>query len=127
VRKAILIILLFPPLANAYTFGENWTKEDTAYQAAFVTLATVDWMQTRWMVKHDWQWDGKGYCELNPFLGSHPSEGKINTMIPLGIITHTLIAIALPPKARRIWQGLFIIGEIGAIGNNASAGVKLDF
>ena len=126
-RKAILIILLLPSLANAYTFGENWTKQDTAYQATFITVAAVDWQQTRWMAKHDWQWDGKAYCELNPFLGSHPSEGKINTIIPLSILAHTVIAIALPPKQRRIWQCLFIIGEVGVIGRNASLGVKLDF
>jgi hypothetical protein len=61
-------------------------------------------------------------------LGNNGRDGGNGQLrCQLGIITHTLIAIALPPKARRIWQGLFIIGEIGAIGNNASTGVKLDF
>lgn len=124
----VLVFILFLPLtAYSYEFAENWTKTDTAYQSAFITLATVDWMQTRWMTRHDWQWDGEYHKEINPFLGSHPSESKINTIIPISILAHTVVAMALPPKARRIWQCVFIGIEGLAIGNNYIAGVGIDF
>ncbi len=123
----VIILVLIPSMAMSYQFAENWTKTDTAYQATFLSIATVDWMQTHWMAKQNWQWDGEYHKELNPFLGSHPSEGKINTMIPLGIVAHTAIAMALPPNYRRIWQCVWIGVESLAIYHNYSVGVKLEF
>ena len=139
----ILILLLIPTLANAeYKFAENWTKTDTAWQVTFLSITAVDWMQTRWMAKQNWQWDGKYYHETNPFLGDFPSEGKVNTLIPLAMLGHTLVALAIPPRScteeqekngrininfRRIWQCLFIGVESAAVYKNYTIGVHLEF
>lgn len=131
----IFLILSFCSVANAdYEFAENWTKTDSAYQASFVAITTVDWMQTRWMARNDWKWDGKSYHETNPLLGKHPSERTVDIMVPLGILAHTMIAMAIPPPKkndffnfRRIWQCLFIGVEGAVIYNNYQLGVQLEF
>lgn len=139
----ILLILLIPTLANAeYKFAKDWTKTDTAWQVTFLAVTAVDWMQTRWMAKNDWQWDGKYYHETNLFLGDFPDSKKVDTLIPLGMLVHTLIAMAIPPRScteeqerngrininfRRLWQGVWIGGEVGAVYKNYTLGVKLEF
>jgi hypothetical protein len=142
IATLFFLVVLVPVSAHAYEFAEDWTKTDTAYQTTFIAIATVDWMQTRWMAQHDWQWDGKYYRETNPFLGDFPSESKVNTLVPLGILAHTLVAMAIPPRScteeqeknghininfRRIWQLLFIGVESAAVYKNYSIGVKLEF
>jgi hypothetical protein len=123
-----LIITFSIPASAEYKFANNWDKEDTAYQATFLAITTVDWMQTRWMVKHDWQWDGEYYHELNPVLGDYPSLETVDTYIPLAMVAHTLVAMAIPNKTyRRIWQCLWIGVEGGAVYHNYSTGVKLEF
>jgi len=128
---------MFSSPVNAWEFGEKWTKTDTAYQLSYLAITTVDWAQTRWMTRQDWQWDGNNYKEMNPlFLDDHPHEDAVTWLIPAGMILHTVVALALPPEAkicgfklnpRRIWQVIFICGEIGAVVNNATAGVKIEF
>lgn len=145
-RLSIIIFtvcLLASPVHADYKFADSWSWTDTAYQGVFWTVTAVDWAQTRWMVKQDWQWDGKNHHEMNPILGNHPSLDKVNTLIPLAMVAHTLVALALPPRIkwngedvkvfkvkvnpRRIWQCVFIGVEVGAVGHNIGGGVKLDF
>ena len=112
-------------MAMSWEFAENWTKADTAWQATFLAVTTVDWMQTRWMTRHDWQWDGEYHKEMNPILGSHPSIKKVDTLIPLGMVAHTLVSMALPPDYRRIWQCVWIGIEGAYVYNNYNIGVKI--
>ena len=123
----VLFILCIQSSAGAYKFAEDWSKTDTAYQATFLAVTTVDWMQTRWMVKQDWKWDGEYHREMNPVLGSHPSMKKVDTLIPLGMVAHTLVSMALPHDYRRIWQCVWIGIESLAVYHNYSVGVKLEF
>ena len=138
----ILILLLIPTLANAeYKFAENWSKADTAWECTFLAVAAVDWAQTHWAAKHDFYWDGHQHDETNIFLGSRPSTGKVDTLIPLGMLAHVAIAMALPSKFevydsnigtvninfRRIWQCTWIVGEVTAVGINYSAGIRLEW
>jgi hypothetical protein len=131
-----LIILMFSSPVNAWEFGEKWTKTDTAYQLSYLAITTVDWAQTRWMTRQDWQWDGNNYKEMNPLFLDNKPHTDATWLIPVGMAIHTGIAMALPPEAkicgfklnpRRIWQVIFICGEIGAVVNNATAGVKIEF
>lgn len=121
-RKIILLILLLPSIANAYTFGDNWTKENTNLQAAFVAVAVADWGQTLCIANNP-----DRFYETNPLLGIHPSRGRVNTYFPIVIGLHTAVAVALPPTYRRWWQLIWIGIETGTIMNNASMGIKLDF
>jgi hypothetical protein len=139
-KKFLAIFLLVVP---SLTHADPWTKTDTAYQAATVTLMSADWMQTSWMMrqnavkdatrwrnpngteyKRDWKPE---YAEINPLLGDHPGQGKINAYF-LGIIVgHTAIARLLPNPYRRIWQGIYIVTEAGFVAHNFSVGARIEF
>jgi hypothetical protein len=127
--QLIIVLLLLLKSCNcfAYEFAEDWNEKDTAYQATFILVTLVDWKQTHWMSSNDWNWDGSRHKELNPVFSDHPSKSNVDTIIPLGLISHTLISLALPPKPRRIWQMLFIAIEVGAVTNNFATGVRIEF
>ena len=137
----LLFFLSAVPAHAEYRFAQNWTKTDTALEVTFVTLAVVDWGQTRWMAERNYKWDGQQYYEGNPFLGSQPSIRKVDFVIPVGIMFHGLIAMALPDKfhikvsddyeydiyPRRVWQYLWIGAEGITDITSASLGVKMSF
>jgi hypothetical protein len=126
--KIVLVILMVPMFGcGSYRFAQDWSQQDTMYQGTFILLTLADWRQTHWMASHDWYWDGHQHKELMPlFLNDHPSTSQVDFLIPLGIISHTIISLALPPKYRRVWQLFFICVETGAIVNNAVDGVNLN-
>ena len=125
---AIFFVMVFTVSAHAYEFAENWTKTDTAWQATFLTLTTMDWIQTRWMVKQNFHWDGEYYHETNPILGDYPSLKAVDTYIPLAMLAHTVVAMAIPDTTlRRIWQCVWIGLESASVYKNYSLGVRLEF
>ncbi len=129
-RKIILILVLLfisSPVHAEYQFAKDWTNKDTAYQATFLAVTTVDWLQTRWMAKNNWHWDGEYYHESNLILGDFPSSKAVDLYMPLSMLAHTLVAMALPPDYRRIWQVLWIGVEGYCVTTNYSAGVHLEF
>lgn len=137
----LLLFLSAVPAHAEYRFAENWGWQDTTLEAIFITLAVVDWGQTRWMAERDYKWDGQKYHEGNPFLGDCPSVGKVDVLVPVGIALHALIAMALPDRfhikvnddyeydiyPRRVWQYLWIGAEGITTITNASIGVKVAF
>jgi uncharacterized protein YceK len=139
IKKLVIIALVIMMTSGCSSIKNNvksWDRHDTAYQATYLALTTVDWAQTRWMARQDWQWDGNNYKELNPLFLDNKPHTDATWLIPVGMALHTGIAMALPSKSkicgfklnpRRIWQIIFISGEIGAIINNYAAGVKIEF
>ena len=132
---ALMVLILFGCSAIKNNI-KSWDRYDTAYQATYLTLTAVDLAQTHWMAKQDWKWDDGEWKEFNPLLGTKPHQDKVDILIPVGMILHTGIALALPPKykilgfeinPRRIWQMIWIITEAGAVGNNMGAGVRIEF
>ena len=96
-----------------------------------MAVTCIDWGQTRYISTH-----GNQYYENNPILGRHPSLDKVNTLVPLGIIGHAVIAAALPKHytifgfdvhPRLIWQGVWIGIEIDAVASNFKTGIKYEF
>jgi len=127
--KRLILVLILVSLfgCGSYRFAQDWSRQDSLYQGTFVLLTLIDWRQTHWMASHDWYWDGKQHKELMPlYLNEHPSTTQVDILIPLGIISHTIISLALPPKYRRTWQLFFICAETGAVTNNIINDVKLD-
>jgi len=127
----VLAFILLAGQAHAYEFAENWMWKDTAYQSVAVGLKIVDWGQTLHIAKNP----GDHY-EMNPLLSRNPSEADVNTYFAAGIIVETLVALALPPKAkvlgydinpRRIWQMGWIGVNGGCVLYNASVGIRIDF
>ena len=136
VAIAALVVAVIGGCSSVKSNVKSWDRHDTAYQATYLALTTVDWAQTRWMTRQDWQWDGNNYKELNPLFLDNKPHTDATWLIPVGMALHTGIAMALPSKSkicgfklnpRRIWQIIFISGEIGAIINNYAAGVKIEF
>ena len=133
----IAVLLLSNPVYAEYKFAENWSKTDTFLELVNQGLFIIDWGQTRHMARMEWNWDGKYYNEMCPFLSKRPSTTEVDTMIPMGMAAHLLISLALPPDykvfgvnihPRRTWQLMWIGIEAGAIGNNFSgAGVRIEF
>jgi len=132
---AVLLVILFRGVGYSYTFGEKWDKSDTYLQAAFLAITFVDWQQTRSIARDNWVNEkGEKFSEYNPLLGKHPAPEKVDVMIGLGALLHTIIAMALPKEIevyeykipiRTIWQCVFIVGEITAVGNNYYVGVRI--
>lgn len=129
-------MLFISSTAHSYTFMDRWDAQDTFMQAAFVSITMIDWAQTWTMAGNNWRLGAENHHEMNPFLGRHPDRDKVTTMIALGIITHTIIAMALPDKVefsgmeiplRTIWQSFFIVVECSAVINNYGAGVRIEF
>ena len=136
IAVVIMIVLFAVPAHAEYRFAENWTWKDTAYEAVNQSLFIVDWGQTRHMARQEWKWEGNYYSENCPFLSKRPTTSEVDTMIPIGMVAHLLISLALPPEAkvfdfkinpRRIWQVFFIGIEAAAIGNNYGTGVRIEF
>jgi hypothetical protein len=133
----VVMIMLCNPAHAEYRFAENWTWKDTAFETVNQSMFIVDWGQTRHMARQEWKWEGNYYSENCPFLSKRPTTSEVDTMIPIGMVAHLLISLALPPDykvlgvnihPRRTWQLMWIGIEAGAIANNFSgAGVRIEF
>ena|GEM_PF-2324330 len=138
-RMALIIIVFFLMVNSAqaeYRFAEKWSWTDTAYQVTDLALFGIDWAQTRTMAKKNWYLDGNNPYEGSPFMSKRPDTTEVDLKIAIGVVSHTLISLALPPEAnifgykvnpRRIWQCLWIGIEAGAIAYNYAGGVRIEF
>lgn len=113
----VSILFLFP---NTTLAADEWDKEDIALQTIFTIETIIDWKQTKQFIKD-------GFAETNPFLGSHPSQRKIDIIIGSSILLHAGISHILPKKYRNYWQLIWIGIEGQAIHHNYQAGVKITF
>lgn len=114
----ILIILLmaFPVYAT-----DEWTRKDTAYQGAFLTLMAADYLQTKEIARNP------RYHESNPILGRNPSQNDVDIYFLATTLLHTSIAYYLPKEYRRIWQCFWIGIETGCVRHNINAGIRIHF
>jgi hypothetical protein len=101
-------------------FADEWVPADKYREAAFMTLHTVDWLQTRTISKHEY------YYEQNIYLGKHPSTGKVDKYFAATAIAHYLIADRLSPEWRKAFQYVSIGISGGAVLNNVSLGIRMD-
>lgn len=116
----VALALVAPGAAFA---GGDWTGTDTAWEAGFLGVLSVDCVQT---------WKGSGadpahFQEGNPFLPEHPSKGAIVATCAAVGVGHGLISYALPPEYRRGWQAGTIAVELIVVGRNYHAGVRISF
>lgn len=117
--KKIFIVVLISTLYGCKHW-EPLTPAELDRQIIYTTLTLVDWRQTQKI--------GAGeYVEFNPILGEYPSRDKIDTLIPLGILTQWGMTYYLPHKYRKTWQYFVIGAETTAVANNYSIGIRVDF
>jgi len=106
------------------------------------SMIVADWGQTRTIAMQKtetYSWsnpDGSGgtinggqprYTEMNPFLGEHPSVGKVNWYFAGSLLVNNTIYFSLPLKYRNfyaigvgVYQAYFVI-------NNHRAGIEIRF
>ena len=113
---AILILLFSIPV-----YADEWTQEDTAWQATTLLIMGADWLQTKEIARNP------KYTETNILLGSYPSQNEVDAYFLGCAIIHTTISYYLPKKYRRYWQYVFIGVEAGCVAHNINAGVKIKF
>ncbi len=120
-KKLLLIILLFFP-ATAY--AGDWNKVNTALELSHAAVLTLDWGQTRWIAANP----QSGYFErVNPYLGKHPSVGKVDTWFIAWELLHPAISYLIPNPYRYIWQGLTLACEVDLTAHNYAIGIGVKF
>lgn len=117
-KKIIVFLLLIPSLS----FAADWTQKDTGRELAFLSLLVLDYGQTVNIARHP-----EKFVEHNPILGKHPAVHDVHAYMLGWAVLHPFISYLLPPKYREWWQYGTIMVEIGAVGNNLSAGIGVRF
>jgi len=113
----LLLVLALPVTAHAF---DPWSREDVALEVTWQALHLVDTIQTRQIALNP-----NKYYEMNPLLGSHPSEEKILIYMAMGTVIHALITHYLPKKCRPYFQGV-TIGLSGAcVVRNLQIGLEI--
>ena len=116
-------LLLFFLLIPACCQADEWTKTDTAREAAYLILHVVDWGQTRNIVHRR----DKGYWEANPILGKYPSIKRVDSYFSFMAVAHVAVAYVLPRGWREGFQYTTAGLKTGLIINNNSIGLRVDF
>jgi hypothetical protein len=101
---------------------DPWSDADLARQGVFTALDIVDWAQTRYLAEHP-----ERYHEINPFLGEHPSLGRVNTLFALSIVANAGVTWLAPARYRPYWQYGRIGIEAILVVHNARVGIRMDF
>jgi len=115
----LLLIILSSFLVGCAT-TDKWSTTERTKEAAWLILHAVDWRQTAYAMDRP-----DKYEELNPILGKHPSEGRLNLFILTTTIGHILITNYIPKEHRSVWQNISIGFKLGAVSNNFYVGAKI--
>jgi len=116
-KNLLALLLLLPALANA----DDWTTADTQRELVFAALMVADAAQTHDIARHP------NMEEINPILGKHPSNAKINVYFAASMAAQYLIAQALSDEYRHAWQYAGIGFEFAIVQNNYKLGIRADF
>jgi hypothetical protein len=118
-KKLIFILMLF----SSSAFADRWRTEDTYREAAYLTLLTIDYLQTREIAKNPGT-----YYEQNPILGVHPSELAVNRYFVLSSLIHLGLSRTLPHEWRAGFQYVTIARETYAVTrNHIVVGIRIPF
>ena len=95
-----------------------WSKTDKILWGTAISLKTVDYMQTKKLVKDPL------HHEKNPILGENPSQNTIDLYFATTAIGLTIIAHKLPPKWRKGWLVAASVISGICIARNFSIGIN---
>lgn len=116
------VVILAAVLVLVGCGPRNWTRADSAREAAYLALHVADWGQTLDIADHPEKWH-----ETNPVLGSHPSRGEVNGWFAATALLHPVVSYLLPKPYREMWQYGTIGLELYCVGNNYSVGIGYGF
>ena len=119
--KSLLSIFVGLLLISAPCFADDWSSADTKREVGYLTLHSIDWMQTRYISKNP------SYQEDNNLIGEHPSLSRVNNYFIATALLHIGVAYLLPSELREPFQYITIAIELGAVAHNYQIGIKLDF
>lgn len=114
----LMFAVVLPDMA--FAFG-SWNQETTARELCFLFTLSKDWQQTLDISKNP-----EIYSEANPFLGSHPSEGKVHMYFAGCALTHAVVAYMLPPQYSKLWQVTWIGIQSNVTEHNTNNGLGQD-
>jgi hypothetical protein len=115
-RVAVLLLAL-----SGFAHADDWTRTDTARQAAYTVLHLADWAQTRYIATH------ANFSETNVMLEERPSLGRVNNYFAATLIGHYAISAMLPAKYRPTWQYGTITIEAYCVLHNRAIGIGMQF
>lgn len=95
---------------------------DYVLGGASSALIAVDWLQTLDIARQPWR-----FTETNPLLGKHPSVGRVNTMIGLGLAANLAVSRLHNRHFRRIVWAVILGAELKAVSGNIVSGVRMRF
>ena len=108
-------------LSPMHALADEWTTADTWREAAYLSLLTVDWAQTRNFLRNP------DCYEQNKLLGQHPEQSHLDAAVIITGLAHVYIASVLPEKYRAPFQYISIGIEGGAVAHNFSLGATVKF
>jgi len=114
----IVFILFFATTSKAQ-FLHDWSTLDKSLLVASTAANVVDWGQTRTIAYNPDQWR-----ERNPFLGDHPSVGRVNNYFIARLILAPVLAHYLPEYRTAILSVWLAIG-VGYSGHNYNIGIRM--
>lgn len=106
-------------LLSIFLMGCTWSKGDIIREVTWQTLHAVDYGQTRYAMKRPTE-----FKELNPLLGDHPSEGRLNLFTLVTGIGHILIT-DYAGKYRSLFQNITIGFKVVCVANNFYVRAKI--
>jgi hypothetical protein len=74
----------------------HWSRKDTALEASFAIVTTIDWAQTAEVTA--------ACSETNPILGWCGQRMPVGVYFPVALAVHAAVSALLPPTARTIFQ-----------------------
>jgi len=116
--KTFIFALL---IISSSAYSDEWSRSDTYRETAYLTLHTIDWMQTREISRNP------NYYEQNNILGSHPTIQEVDRYFAVTAIAHLGISYIIPVEYRVPFQYISIGVEFGAVAHNYSIGVSARF
>jgi hypothetical protein len=121
-KMLFLLASSFILQCNAHAF-EPWSTRDITLELAYVSVAIIDWAQTRDIASER----RPGIYETNLILGRHPDKQTVNKYFLLTTLGHVALAGALNNPYRNWLQYAGIGVELYCIRKNIALGIRMDF
>jgi len=99
---------------------DPWSKADKWREVAYLSVHTVDWLQTRGA---DWE----RFYETNPILGNAPGRGRTDIYFITTGLLHVAVTHIIPADWRPWWQYISLGFETGVVANNYRIGMRINF
>ena len=103
-------------------FFGSWDRTDSLLLTTALSTIAIDWAQTR-----DISRNPQRFTEGNPFLGSHPSVGRVDKYFALAMAGTAVTAGFLAPTPRKWFLGGVTAVEVVVIISNHRVGIRADF